>query len=118
MALTTIAQFARLSIAGLIAITVLCCPAAAQNLPRPIPEDSLRGSIRYAQDMVVAIDGKLLRLAPGATIRDRNNFIIVPSALPASGALADYTVDASGQVFRVWLLTAEEVARPKKKPAR
>ena len=84
---------------------------------RPIPDDSKRGVISHVEGMVVSVDGKNLILAPGANIRDRNNFIIVPTALPPGGALADYTVDPSGQVFRVWLLTEDEARRPKKKPA-
>lgn len=84
---------------------------------RPIPDDTKRGVISHVQEMVISIDGKNLRLAPGANIRDRNNYIIVPTALPPNGALADYTVDPGGQVFRVWLLTEDEAKRPKKKPA-
>lgn len=118
MAFTKIAQVLRSGFTALIIAVTLCGQAAAQNAPRPIPESSLRGTIQPAQAMLVTIDGKLLQLAPGANIRDRNNFIIVPNALPPNGALADYVVDANGQIFRVWLLTEEEAARPKKRPAR
>ena len=118
MTTTTVAHAARLGFGALITALALSGQAWAQNLTRPIPEDTRRGDIRHVQDMVMAIDGKQMRLAPGANIRDRNNFIIMPAALPPDGALADYATDFNGQVFRVWLLTEEEAARPKKKPAR
>jgi len=84
--------------------------AAAQT--RTIPDDAKRGFIRHLQSMLVSIDDRQQALAPGAVIRDTNNLIIVPSALPSTGALAAYQVDQSGQVRRVWLLTPDEASRP------
>ena len=101
-------------VTALFLAVLAAAPALAQS--RPIPDDAKRGVMSHVQDMLVSIDGTTMRLAPGANIRDRNNFIIVPTALPAGGALADYTLDANGQVFRAWLLTEEEATRPKKKP--
>ena len=109
-------QRACLRLIAAAAIALAAGSAAAQL--RTIPDDTKRGVIRHVQELMVSIDGTNVLLAPGGNIRDRNNFIIVPSALPPNGALADYTVDADGQIFRVWLLTEEEAAIPKKKPAR
>jgi len=36
----------------------------------------------------------------------------VPVSIPREGAWANYILDRSGQIFRVWLLTPEELARP------
>jgi hypothetical protein len=77
---------------------------------RNIPEDAERGDIRHVQDMVVQIGGKTQRLAPGAQIRDAQNRLIVPAALPA-GAPVRYVLDGAGMVRRVWVLTPEEAAR-------
>jgi hypothetical protein len=63
--------------------------------------------------MAVAVDGKVMQLAAGAQIRDRQNLIIVPTAIPPNGAWADYVLNRDGEIFRVWLLTPEELARPK-----
>jgi len=92
---------------------LLALPALAQLRVPPIPEDSRRGVIRHLEQMAVAVDDNAMQLAAGAQIRDPQNLIIVPTAIPRSGAWADYVVNADGQIFRVWLLTPDELARPK-----
>ena len=59
------------------------------------------------------MDGKPMRLAAGATIRNRQNLIVVPVSIPREGAWADYILDRDGQIFRVWLLTPGELAQPR-----
>ncbi len=78
---------------------------------RPLPADTESGTIRHVQGMTVSINGKPMQLAPGATIRGRNNLIMVPTALPPEGAAAEYLLDANGQITRVWLVSPEEAAR-------
>ena len=103
------------STAAILAGTrVTSCLAQAQS--RTIPDDSLRGVFSHVQDMLVSVDGTTHRIAAGGNIRDRSNLIIVPSALPPGGALADYILDANGQILRVWLLTDTEARRVKNKP--
>ncbi len=104
-----------LRLIAVAAITLAAGSAAAQL--RTIPDDSKRGVIRHVQELMVSIDGKNVLMAPGGNIRDRNNFIIVPTALPPAGALVDYVLDMNGQVFRAWILSEEEARRPKKSPA-
>jgi hypothetical protein len=94
---------------------LLALPALAQLRNPPIPEDSRRGVIRHLEEMAVAVDDKTMRLAAGAQIRNPQNLIIVPTAIPRSGAWADYVLNTDGQIFRVWLLTPDELARPKPK---
>ena len=101
------------STGALLAALLLASGAFAQL--RTIPDEAKRGSIRHVREMLVAIDGNEMLLSPSATIRDRLNLIIVPSALPAFDVEADYIVDANGQVLRVWLITPEEAARPRQR---
>jgi hypothetical protein len=101
----------------LVPVLVLATAPVAAQTTRPIPDDAKRGVLSHQQEMLVSVDGKSLRMAAGGTIRDRNNFIIVPTALPPGGALAEYVLDMNGQVSRAWLLTEDEARRPKKKPA-
>jgi hypothetical protein len=92
-------------------------PSLAQF--RTLPPDTDRGYIRHVRETLVQIDGTDLRLAPGATIRNQQNLIIVPTALPPDGAVAEYVTNAAGELTRVWLLTPEEQQRPRKpKPRR
>ena len=92
---------------------LLAAPLAAQTRNPPIPEDSRRGVIRQVEEMAVIVDDQPMQLAAGAQIRNQLNLIIVPVAIPREGAWADYILNSDGQVFRVWLLTPDELARPK-----
>lgn len=96
-------------------ICALVMPVSAVAQVRQIPDNARRGSIVHVQDAVVEIDGQRTRLSAGAQTRSQNNLIIVPMSLPP-GALVKYTLDDSGQIHRVWVLTAEEAAAPDKKP--
>jgi len=100
----------------LLSIALAVVPVAAQQ--RMIPADAKRGFVKHEREALVSIDGAPARLAPGATIRDSRNLIIVPAAMPREGAWADYVLDRGGQVFRVWLLSDEERARPRAAAAR
>ncbi len=84
--------------------------SAAHAEVRSIPAQAKGGAIRHVQDAMVSIDGKELRLAPGAQIRDASNRLVVPTAVPA-GAQVKYLVDEQGLVRRVWILTPEEAAK-------
>jgi hypothetical protein len=94
-----------------IAAAVLAIAAAAAHAQlRTLPPDAKRGEIRHVEGMVVEINGSRAMLAPGAQIRNESNLIVLPAAVPA-GATVRYTLDASGQVFRVWILTPQEAAQ-------
>jgi hypothetical protein len=94
----------------LLSFALACAPTVfAQD--RTIPADARRGYLKHEGEAMVSVDGASARLAPGATIRDQRNLIIVPAAMPREGAWADYVRDANGQIFRVWLLSAQEQAR-------
>src|SRR5229473_8078669 len=98
---------------ALLPVLLWAVPAFAQTRPSPIPQDSRRGYIRHVAEMAVTVDDKAMQLAAGAIIRDRQNLIIVPVAIPREGAWAAYSLDRDGQIFRVWLLTPDELARPR-----
>jgi len=98
------------------AIAACMMPAFANAQLRTIPPDTERGYIQHVEQSLVTMDGKTMRLAPGSTIRNTQNLIIVPTALPPEGAVAEYLVDRDGQIARVWLLTPAEESREKRKP--
>jgi len=90
-----------------VLLFLLLISAAAQAQLRTIPQDAVWGQIRHVQEMIVEIDGTQRRLAQGAQIRDRQNRIMLPSAIPA-GAWVKYQLDQNGLVQAVWFLTREE----------
>lgn len=95
----------RLFVASLIALSAL-----AQAQLRSIPEDAKRGELRHVHDMIVSIDGVPQRLAPGAQIRDADNRVVVPTAVP-EGAPVKYRLNGEGLVREVWILTPAEAAK-------
>jgi hypothetical protein len=95
----------------LLATVLLTCAAGAGAQLRTIPADATRATMSHVQGMTVELDGKRTELAAGAQIRDANNRIVLPTALPA-GSLVKYMPDAHGQVWRIWILSPREAAQP------
>ncbi len=98
-------------IRSLFLALALTLPALAEAQFRTIPADAKRGEIRHAGQMDVEINGKKMRLSPGAQIRDPGNLIVLPGALPA-GAPVKYLLDSQDMVQRVWILSPQEAAQP------
>ncbi|MSQ89386.1 MAG: hypothetical protein EXR32_08965 [Betaproteobacteria bacterium] len=84
---------------------------AAQAQLRSIPAAAKRATLSHVQGMTVEIDGKRVELAAGAQIRDGENRILVPTAVPP-GVRIKYLADAQGQVARIWILSPQEAAQP------
>lgn len=68
-----------------------------------LADGSMIGVMTTQQLPVVQIDGRQLRLAPGARIVGANNSSVTPNQVPANTKVR-YRVDASGLVTHVWLL--------------
>jgi hypothetical protein len=106
----------RLCTARLFLVLALALGAgtvAAQVSVRTLPEDARRGYLSFVQENVVSLDGKELKLAPGGQIRGANNLLVLPMALPRN-SLVKYQLDGGGNLFRAWILTAQEAAQPDK----
>lgn len=69
-------------------------------------DGSMIGVMTTGQLPEVSIDGKAMRLAPGARIYNASNLTITPNQVPAE-ARVRYKVDANGLVNQIWLLPAE-----------
>jgi hypothetical protein len=95
-------QFPRTLLVGLCLVA-----AVAHAQARNIPEQAKDGAISHLQDMIVAINGVAVRLAPGVQIRDQDNRLVLPTAVPA-GSQVRYLLDEQGLVRQVWILTPEE----------
>lgn len=83
-------------------------PASAQ-LIRALPQDARFGELQDLDYPFVKISGKVLRLSPGAKIRDRDNRIVQPNELNEGGKIA-FLLDPTGELWGIWLLTSDEIA--------
>jgi hypothetical protein len=95
----------------LTALYFICAAGSAQAQLRTLPADAKRATMRHIQGMTVEINGERTELATGAQIRDANNMIVLPAALPP-GVLVKYIPDPQGQVWRIWILSPQEAAQP------
>ena len=89
---------------------MLATPATAQTM-RPFPADALRGSLVITQPPEALINGRAMRLSPGARIRGTDNMLMMSGGLVDIKILVHYTLDPLGLVHNVWVLTEEEAAR-------
>jgi hypothetical protein len=82
---------------------------APGGVGRPMPANAKKGKLVPGPAGSVLIDGNAMTLSVAAQIRNENNLIVQPSTL-RQPVMVRYQTDASGAVFRVWILTAAEVA--------
>jgi hypothetical protein len=80
-------------------------------MPRPFPATALRGELVVLQPPEVALNGRAARLAPGARIRGDDNLLQMSAALVSRRLAVNYTIDTSGLLLDVWILTPAERAR-------
>jgi hypothetical protein len=84
--------------------------AGALAFDRPFPANALRGKMTPGYFPDISIDGKARRLSPSARIFNQDNTIDMPSSLRGSDIVVNYTLDAMGDIDRVWILTRDEAA--------
>jgi len=92
------------------ALFAAALPALAQ-VPRSFPQNALRGEVVFGQPPDVQLNGKPARLAPGARIRDAANMLAMSGTLIGQRQVVHYTLDPSGLLRDVWVLTADELAK-------
>ncbi|MCK9516064.1 MAG: hypothetical protein WCZ18_03865 [Ottowia sp.] len=101
-----------LALAAAAALLLAAAPAAAQ-VTRLFPHDAERGHITFEpQSRLVRVDGKPERLGPGVQVRDERGRAPPLGTLAGQTLLAHYVRDASGAIFRIWILTPKEAGRP------
>ena len=78
---------------------------------RPFPAHALRGALVVVQPPEVQLNGQAARLAPGSRIRGADNMVQMSGTLVGARLLVHYTLDPTGLVQEVWILTPDEAAR-------
>lgn len=99
---------------------LLACAFAVAAIPahafdRPFPPAVKRGLMTPSVSPAIIIDDKTRTMTAGARIWNQDNMIEMPAALRGSKIAVNYTEIESGEIDRVWILTADEakVALPK-----
>ena len=69
---------------------------------RQIPADAYKGVMWPPRGHQVRINDKMMRLAPGATIRDMHNRMVLPQSVRQPQKIR-YTLDMYGQVRKIWI---------------
>ena len=85
--------------------------AVAAQTSRPFPATALRGALVVVQPPEVQLNGQAARLAPGSRIRGTDNMVQMSGALVGARLLVHYTLDPTGLLQEVWILTPDETAR-------
>jgi len=105
------APLAALAATLLFALALFAPPADAQAV-RKFPANALRGEIVITQPPVLMLNQKMAaRLAPGARIRGADGMLALSGALVGQRLMVHYTLDPSGNLLDVWVLTPQEYAR-------
>jgi len=92
-------------------VLLLSVAATAGAQLRTIPKEAVLGQIRHLESMVIELDGtKVVQLSAGAQIRDTDNRLVLPTSL-TERTVVRYLVDGAGDVHRVWILSADEIAK-------
>jgi hypothetical protein len=83
-------------------------PAQAQRL---FQANALRGELVVIQPPDVLLNGKPAQLAMGARIRNPQNMVQLSGSLLGQRLKVNYTLDPTGAVRDVWILTDAELAK-------
>mgnify|MGYP003383566810 CR=1 FL=1 len=94
----------------LTAVLLAALSAPAWSQLRTIPANAKRTTLTGYENPFVVLGGEKKRLAPGAVIFDVHNRMILPGYLPAEADVV-YTIDPTGLVMRIYLLTPHEIKR-------
>src|SRR5690606_6862859 len=89
---------------------------SAHAFERPFPPNAKRGVMTPAVAPAIIINEKTRTMTAGARIWNQNNTIDMPAALRGSNLPVNYTEIDTGEIDRVWILTADEAAKAPPKP--
>jgi hypothetical protein len=82
-------------------------PAQAQRL---FQANALRGELLVTTPPEALLNGKAVRLSPGARIRNGLNMIQLSGTVIGQTLAVNYTLDGAGELRDVWVLTESELA--------
>ena len=108
-------KFLRLLCAAFCVIFAVAAIAQSQRIVS-IPAAAKRSVFVFSGGPDVLVDGRAARLAPGARIFDRNNYLQMHGAVTGTFRVKYLLEATTGLVQSVWILTDEEIATPDPAP--
>jgi hypothetical protein len=105
----TLQKLAPVLLASVLVLVLFCATQARSE--RDFPWQAKRGDLKAYEYPSMKIDKNIYRLAPGSRIYNEQNLIIMPASLLIQTAPVMYMLDLSGDLSRVWLLTADEAVQ-------
>lgn len=85
--------------------------AQTRTWQRVFPANTLVAEMTKPVDGYTTLGGNKVAVSVACQIRDVNNLLIVPSMMPAK-ATVRYQLNVQGELWRVWLLAANERPTP------
>jgi len=82
-----------------------------QALQRNFPQKALRGKIVFGTPPFIELDGNVTQMATAYRVHGFDNLLLMSTQLVGVQSAVDYTLDTTGQVYEVWLLTPAEAAK-------
>lgn len=93
------------------ALLLACFVALPAQAQRVFQSNALRGELVVTQPPQALLNGKPVRLSPGARIRNPQNMVQLSGSLLGQKLAVNYTLDPAGELRDVWILTDAELAR-------
>ena len=90
-----------------IFIGIAAAPAHAQI--RPIPAEAKLATLKLGVFPDAELNGKAVKLGPGARIYNQDNIIVVPSTLLGVTTVVAYVTGSLGEVVSLWILKDAEI---------
>ena len=104
------------TVMAMLALSVLAAlvtsPAQAQI--RSIPPNAQLGTLTLGIFPDAVLNGKAIRLGPGARIYNQDNIIIVPSTQKDVTNVVAFVTGSLGEVVSVWILKDAEIRQLRK----
>ena len=94
-----------------IALLLSLAAALPAHAQRVFQQNALRGELVITQPPEALLNGKPVRLAPGARIRNPLNMIQLSGSLLGQKLAVNYTLEPMGLVREVWILSEAELAK-------
>jgi hypothetical protein len=113
-ALATSANLTATSVTSALLLLSISAHAASQASgfpPRKLAPQSLRGELQVVAAPEALLNGRGVRLAPGARIHGQNNMLVMSGQAAGQKLTVNYTADTYGLVMEVWILRPEEIAQ-------